>query len=199
MLSLSKLAGLCLCLTFVGCASTKVNYSGEVPTTSICQASNESLSALVLWDTKWRSDQKDAPQRELALQQGLQHFFTQSGCFSAYELKRLPSSKNAESPNFAELLAQASSMKPKLNRVIVVTVSELGPVVRLLSSAALVEGATQVVFDLVATDIDAAAPIANFRMRWENGGSMVLKGVASLPQDVSAAMQAAMQPNQRKP
>lgn len=201
MLSLSNLAGLCLCLAVVGCASTstKVNYTGEAPTRAICQSGNESLSALVLWETQWRPDQKDVPQRELAFQQGLQHFFTQSGCFSAYELMRLPSNKNSQSPNFAELLTQASSMKPKLNRVIVVTVSELGPVVKLLSSAALVEGATQVVFDLVATNIDAAAPIANFRLSWENGGSLVLKGVDSLPQDVSAAMQVAMQAKPRQP
>ena len=199
MLSLSKLAGLCLCLTVVGCASTKVNYTGEAPTRAICQSSSESLSALVLWETQWRPDQKDVPQRELAFQQGLQHFFSQSGCYSAYELKRIPASKNGQNLNLTELLTQASSIKPKLNRIIVVTVSELGPVVRLLSSAALVEGATQVVFDLVATNVDAGTPIANFRMRWENGGSMVLKGLESLPQDVSAAMQVAMQANQRKP
>lgn len=196
---LSKLASLCLCLSAVGCASTKVNYTGEVPTSSICQTSSESLSALVLWQTQWRSDQKDVPQRELAFQQGIQHFLTQSGCFSTYELKRLPSSKHNQNPNFAELLTQASSMKPKLNRIIVVTVSELGPVVRLLSSAALVEGATEVVFDIVATNIDDGTLIANFRMRWENGGSMILKGVESLPQDVGAAMHAAMQANQNKP
>lgn len=198
---LSILSSICLCLTVVGCASTKtkVDYIGDIPPTSICQTSSESLSALILWQTNWRFDQKDVPQRELALQQGLQHFFIQSGCFSTYELKRLRSSKNYQIPNFTELLTQASSFKPRFNRIIVVTVSELGPVVRILSSTSLVEGATEVVFDIVATNVDAGTPIANFRLRWENGGSMILKGVESLPQDVSAAMHAAMQANLSKP
>ncbi|HMS27609.1 MAG TPA: hypothetical protein PKC80_09600 [Burkholderiaceae bacterium] len=199
MLNITKIAGLCLCLCVAGCTSTKVNYTGEAPSRSICQSSSESLSALVLWETKWRPNQKDVQQRELAFQQGLQLFFTQSGCFSTYELKRVQASQNGQHFNLSELLKQASNIKPKLNRIIVVTVSELGPVVRLLSSAALIEGTTEVVFDIVATNVDTGTLIANFRLHWENGGSMLLKGVESLPQDVNTAMQVAMQGNPLKP
>jgi hypothetical protein len=78
--------------------------------------------------------------------------------------------------------------------VLVVVVRELGPVVQLLGSPALVEGGTDVVLELKAFDVRTGASLANFGIHWQNGGAFVIKGVQTLPQDMGSALQAALSP-----
>jgi hypothetical protein len=185
---------LLLCLALTGCASTKVEFAGEVPVTPICQAPGEVLSALVLWGPVWRSEQKDVALREEAARQGIQNFLSSSGCFASHELRRLPGGSSSLVPGDSELPALAATTTPRSDRVLVVTVRELGPVVKLLSSASLVEGGTEVVLGITAFNAKNGTSVVRFQARWENGGAMVVKGVSSLPQDMSAALGAALSP-----
>jgi len=189
----------CLALALAGCASTQFEIKGDAPTAAICQAPGQALSALVLWGPVWRPDQKDVPQREEAARQGLQHFLGTAGCFASYELRRLPGGGASVVPGDAELRALAAATRPPPDRVLVVTVRELGPVLKLQSAVPLVEGGTEVVLDLVALDAGRGTSIARFQARWRNGGTMVVKGVSSLPQDMSAAMSAATSSAPRAP
>lgn len=75
-----------------------------------------------------------------------------------------------------------------------IAVRELGPVVRLLSSAALVEGSTHVVLDVTEYSPPASTNPREFSVNWQNGGPGVIKGVSSLPADMEAALAAALQP-----
>jgi hypothetical protein len=183
---------LLLSLALVGCSSTKVEFTGKVPTAPVCQAPGEALSALVLWGPIWRPEQKDVPLREEAARQGLENFLSTSGCFASHELRRLSGGSSSLVPSEAELLALAATTTPRSSRVLVVTVRELGPVVKLLSSASLVEGGTEVVLGITALNANTGASIASFQTHWQNGGAMVVKGVSSLPQDMSAAMSSAL-------
>jgi hypothetical protein len=72
-------------------------------------------------------------------------------------------------------------------------------VVKLLNSAAIVEGGTEVVFELTVINGHTGASLANLQTHWQNGGAMVIKGIASLPQDMSAALRAALLPEVRAP
>ena len=185
---------LLICALLPGCASTKVETSGTTPDTPLCQARGESLSALVLWRTDWRPDQKEVPLREAAARDGIEDFFASSACFTTYEVRRLSPGASGAVPSASELLALAATASPSADRVIVVTVRELGPVVKLFNSAALVEGGTEVVLGLDAIEARTGASLASFQTHWQNGGPMVIKGVASLPQDMSAALRAALSP-----
>jgi hypothetical protein len=176
-----------------GCASTKTELSGTVPSRPVCQQAGESLSALVLWGTNWRPNQKELALREEAARQGLEEFFATSGCFATVETRRLPSQASAALSD-RELLSAASAASPKPARLLAVTVRELGPVVKVFSSAALVEGGTEVVLELRVLDVGSGASLASFQTHWQNGGAMVIKGVSSLPQDMRAALHEALQP-----
>jgi len=194
MFGSSAPARLGLCALLAGCASTTVETSGTAPTAPLCQARSENLSALVLWGPIWRPDQKDVPQREEAARQGIESFFASSGCFARYEVRRLSGGGSAATPSTQELLALAAAANLRPDRVLVVTVRELGPIVKLLGSAALVEGETEVVFGLNAIDARAGTSLASVQTHWRNGGAMVIKGTSSLPADMSAALQAALSP-----
>jgi hypothetical protein len=188
------LAGLSLCIGLFGCASTKVETSGAAPKWPLCQADGEQLSALALWGPAWRTDQKDVPHREAAAQRGIEHFFDQSGCFSKVEIRRLPGDRSAFAPADLEILELARANKPTPDRLVVITVRELGPVVRLFGSPALVEGGTEVVLELKVLNVRTGESMANLHTHWQNGGALVIKGVKTLEQDMSAALQAALAP-----
>ena len=75
-----------------------------------------------------------------------------------------------------------------------ITVRELGPVLKLFSSLALVDGGTEVVLDIVAFSPGRPGSRVDFSVYWQNGGHGVVKGVASLPEDMAAALAAALRP-----
>ena len=134
----------------------------------------------VFWRTKWRADQKDVPEREAAAKQGIQRFFAGGGCFATVTVARTMDN------------GPAFDVPAGADRLLVLTVRELGPVVKLLSSAALVDGGTEVVLDIAEYRPGQRAPQRQFSIRWANGGPGVVKGVQTLPDDLAAALKAAL-------
>ena len=169
------------------CAHTTITLEPG-PQVPVC---SPAASALILWAPVWRPDQKDAASREAAAAQGLEHFFAQSGCFARTELRRVA---DLTPQSVAAALA---SPPAGVTRVVGIEVRELGPVVKLLSSAALVEGGTEVVLRIAEYALHSGAEARGFQVHWRDGGAGVVKGVASLPQDMHAALQAGLKPDAR--
>lgn len=167
-----------LVLIVTGCAATtSVDFSPAAPASSVCQAPGQSLKGLIVWDVRWRPDQKEPETREAMAEQGIGQFAASSGCFSETRVQRgLPESVAG------------------FDRVVSVTVRELGPVLKLFSSAALVDGGTEVVVDIAAFDPGGSGSRIDFSLYWRNGGHGVVKGVASLPEDMASALVAALRP-----
>lgn len=167
-----------------GCASTSVTLQPS-PQAPVCDAT---ANALVTWAPVWRSDQKDIPWREEAAAAGLRDFLSQSGCFAKAELRRV---ENLQPETVAAQLATAAE---PFTVVVGVEVRELGPVVKLLSSVALVEGGTEVVLRLVEFAPESATERRQFTVHWQHGGAGVVKGVGSLPSDMQSALRAGFKP-----
>ena len=168
-----------------GCASTTSVQRVPEPKSPMCEPS---ANAVILWTPRWRPDQKDVPEREKAAALGMATFFSESRCFASAAVQRL-----AE-PSAAFMAAAVAQAQPRYDRVVTIVVRELGPIVKIGTSLALVEGGTEVVLELAEHVPAATAPHRTFTVEWRNGGAGVLKGVASLPQDMRAALSAAMQP-----
>lgn len=175
--------GLCSVL-LAACASTNLTLSPS-PQAPVCDRSN---SALVLWAPQWRPDQKDVAAREESAASGLSSFFASSGCFARTELRRV-SSLSPSAVN-TELAASGG----QFNAVVTIAIRELGPVVKLLSSALLVEGGTEAVLQVTARQLQPSSQPREFTVHWRHGGPGVVKGVASLPDDMSAALRSGLQP-----
>ena len=73
-----------LFLGLAGCASTAVETSGPADR-PLCRAD---ASALVVWEPKWRPDQKDVAEREAAAKRGIERFFIDSNCFARTQIRR---------------------------------------------------------------------------------------------------------------
>lgn len=167
------------------CAATTTVQLAPSPQPPVCQST---ANALVLWAPKWRADQKDIAQREAAAAQGIAQFFAKSGCFASATVQRV-----AE-PSAAAVAAALEQARARYDGAVVVTVRELGPIVKIGSSAALVEGGTEVVLELAEYKQPVLSARRSFSVTWRDGGPGVIKGVASLPQDIQAALAAGMQP-----
>lgn len=168
-----------------GCATTTVHVTPP-PQTPVC---DRERSALVLWTPQRRPNQKDVPKREAAAEIGLKEFLQASGCFKSSELRRLPNITPAG------VGAETTSTNGRFDKVITLTLRELGPVVKLLSTFALVEGGTEVLFQVAEYLLPEKVQTRTFTVHWQNGGPGVIKGVASLPQDMQAALIMGLQPS----
>jgi hypothetical protein len=142
----------------------------------------------VLWAPQWRAAQKDVVAREEAAASGLSSFFASFGCFASSELRR---TSNLSTAAVATELAASAG---QFNSVVTIAVHKLGPVVKLLSSAALIEGGTEVVLQVSVSSPHSVGQVREFTIQWRNGGPGVVKGVASLPSDMSAALRSGLQP-----
>jgi len=174
-------------LAVAGCASTTVSGLIPSPQSPVCQ---RETTAVILWTTQWRADQKDVADREAAAADGLGKFFAESGCFGSVSVRRLPE-------NSAGLVQDAvAKARARNEKVVLVSVRELGPTVKIGTALAVVEGGTEVVLDL--TEYEPSKPMPRtFSVHWRNGGPGVVKGVATLPQDMQAALAAGLQPTER--
>lgn len=139
------------------------------------------LKTAVQWRTQWRPNQKNVPEREAAAAQGIGDFFADSTCFPSTSVTRVDSGHS-----------HSVVIPPGSDRLLVLTVRELGPVVKLLSSAALVEGGTEVVVDVTQYLPGRIKPDRQLTIHWQNGGPGVVKGVQSLSADMNAALRAGL-------
>jgi hypothetical protein len=143
--------------------------------------------AKIVWVTNWRLDQKDIPARESAASEGIGQFFERSACFSSASVHHLP---EYSAPSIQAAVTDAAT---RYEKVVLVVVRELGPTLKLGASLALLEGGTEVVLE-VSEYVPANPAPRTFSVQWRSGGAGVIKGVATLPQDMQAALASALQP-----
>jgi hypothetical protein len=180
---------LCLSTSLLGCATTHFEVTGDTLSQPFCQSKAEQFSALVLWGPVWRSNQKDVPLREEAALRGIEDFA--ATCFGKVSIRRLEGGRLAETPTGQQVRALTANELLPPDRVLVVIVRELGPVIQILGPVAAFGGGTEVVLELQTRDSRSGEPIYKLRTHWHNGGSFVIKSTKTLPQDMKSALQAA--------
>lgn len=177
-----------------GCASTQLQSAGQMPEAPLCQAPNENVSALILWGAQWRADQKEPALREAAARRGIEKFFADSSCFMNARVLQSINERPALDTAPEDLLGLAAREQPRASRALFITVRELGPVLKVFNSLALIEGGTEVVFDVRSVDIATGKSSSDFQANWRRGGPWVIKGTGSLDTDMRAALTATLRP-----
>jgi hypothetical protein len=174
-------------LILSACASTHFEVGGQVPRQSLCQPGGQG-DAIVFWGPKWRPDQKEVPLREAAAQRGIEHFFSRSECFARFRIIRKIGDRESIGLQPAEAVGLATTYTGAPSHILLITVRELGPIIKLFSSFALVEGGTDVLLEIRAVSPSTGQTIADFTVHWQNGGPWVIKGVSTLEEDIAAAL-----------
>ena len=170
-------------LFLVGCSTTVATLT-PAQQQPVCESA---ASTLVLWDTQWRPDQKDIAEREFAAEKGLQQFFVHSGCFAHTELQRMK----------LDELGVRQGVGREFDKLVTITVREIGPWLMLFSNEGMIEGGTEVVLNIAEYARPAWALRRQFDVHWFNGGRFVIKGVESLPNDMQEALRVGLMPGGR--
>jgi hypothetical protein len=179
-----------------GCATTTVETSGSALGQPLCRPGDAPLPVALVWLPQWRADQKEPAVREALAQRGIESFIAQHACLALAGSRHLGAASGV--PTDQELLQLADGMAPRPQRVLLVVVRELGP--RLAVGApVVVEGGTEVVIEVRVLDATTAQRLADARTQWRNGGTFVVKGIASLDADMRSALNAALMPGVSAP
>lgn len=176
-----------LAMLAAGCAATRVATHGVGSRAPVC-SSAQSDTALVLWGTAWREDQKDRADREAMADRAIRRFFAGSSCFGSAELANVIGGRPAIHLSDAEVLKWARSANRAYTKIVVLRVEELGPLIVIHPSPVLWEGGTEVVLRARVLDAATAALDRDVAVRWKSGGAFVLKGQWTLEEDMHAAL-----------
>ena len=130
----------------------------------------------MLWTTEWRKDQKDLPERELAAADGLNQFFKTASCSKSTSIQRIPSASNQSAE------ATIAAAIKEFDKVVLITIRELGPVAKIGASLALVGGSAEVVLDTSEQMVTKSPPrkfTALLRLVWESSLTLLIVGAGS--------------------
>jgi hypothetical protein len=175
-------------LTLGGCATTRVTMHAVGNRPPLCQAQTTPETALILWGTAWRENQKDATLREAIASRAIAQYFSTSSCYSKVEVLKLAAGREAVGLSDAEALKFVISAGGQYDKIILVRVEELGPLVMIYLSPILWEGGTEVVLRVRVLNANTSALEADITAHWKNSGAFVLKGTKTLEQDLQAAL-----------
>ncbi len=180
MRSPSRAALVVLAALATGCASTRIELRPEGALPSLCVTAQGGGLTRVTWWPRWRPDQKEPAAREAMAEAGLRRVVMEGKCLGPATLRRRPAA-----PADGREADAGSPGQPPPARVLLVTVRELGPVLR-LGSGSIVEGETTVALEL--REVDPRTGDVRLRsIDWRNGGPGVVKGVATLEDDIAEA------------
>ena len=191
---IARLLAVSMALAIAGCASVRYESTGRTPDAPVCQRPGAALVALVVWEPRWRADQKDVPDREIAAARGIERHFAGSTCYATAHVIRADPARPISALDGDGAAALARAQPSPSDRVVLLTVRELGPVLRIGGPGAI-EGGTEVVIDVRVHDVAGTREIADFRAHWRHGGPGVIKGVRTLGEDMAAALAAAFVPS----
>lgn len=86
--------------------------------------------------------------------------------------------------NLHVMTGEADTVNGLFDKVVTITVRELGPVIKLLASLALIDGGTEVLLHIAEHILPSQKQTWAFTIHWQNGGPGVIKGVESLSDDM---------------
>lgn len=168
---------LCAC----HCATRQITVNPRLALAGFCPKGAPPSAVRVFWNTRWRANQKDRPAREQAIRRGLEDYFAHSHCFRSLSIQHAserPRLKNADAGH---------------ERDILISVSELGPKLRILGSLWLLEGGTEVSFTMSMQSANQEDTDKSARVHSFHTGPWFIKGVKDLDDDLAIALRIALE------
>ncbi|MEK7431773.1 MAG: hypothetical protein AABZ74_01470 [Cyanobacteriota bacterium] len=164
------------------CATTTVitHKIGE-----ISYEQNKKSSALILWGTAWRKDQKEVKLREEIAEKAISNFFSKTKVFSSFKILKNVDKKSAIELSDIEALNINKESEIKYDKIIFIRVEELGPLFFINLSAILFEGYTEVKLRVRSLNTNNSALEYDTYSEWKNGNPFIIKGVKTLEEDMT--------------
>jgi hypothetical protein len=171
-----------------GCVVTQtaIHSTGVIP--PLCQAHAKQESALVLWGTAWRTNQKERQLREEKASKAISQFFGTRSCYTKTTVLRTLAGRDPVTLSDIETIKLASVLPDGYNKIILLRIEELGPLLMIYLSPILWEGGSEAVFRVRILDVNSGSLDSDVDMHWKNTGAFVLRGTKHLEEDLKAAL-----------
>ena len=180
----SGVAGI-LVLGLFGCAATQFTTHATGLKAPLCRT-QAGQTALVLWGTAWRDNQKEAQAREEMASRAISRFFSASSCYAKVAVLRSAAGRDAMT--LSDALKFAATLPEGHGKVVLLRVEELGPFISLYLSPVLWEGGTEVLLRVRVLDAGSGSLETDLDARWKYGGAFYLRGARALEQDLQTAL-----------
>ena len=176
-----------LILGLVGCAATQFTTHAAGLKAPLCRT-RAGESALVLWGTAWRDNQKAAQAREEMASRAISRFFSASSCYANVAVLRSAAGRDTMALSDVEALKFAATLPERHGKVVLLRVEELGPFIILYLSPVLWEGGTEVLLRVRVLDAASGSLETDLDARWRYGGAFFLRGAKALEHDLHTAL-----------
>jgi hypothetical protein len=171
-----------------GCAVTNVTMHTVGDRPPLCRVQKTKQTALILWGTAWRENQKETELREGMTSRAIAQYFNASSFYSPVKVLKLVGDREAVGLSDAEALKFALSTGVQYDKIIIIRVEELGPFVIIYLSPILWVGGTEVLLRVRVLDSNTSALESDIAAHWKDSGAFVLKGTKTLEQDLQSAL-----------
>ncbi len=191
MMTLPKLQLIFLLLSslfFSSCsaAESSIHAAGRAP--PLCDRQAEKENAIVLWGTAWRSNQKEMQFREQKAAGAVERFFKEQSCYAKTGIVRNLSGRDPMLLSDIEAFNLVSALPEKYDKIIILRVEELGPLLVFYCSPILWEGGSEAVVRIRILDVKSASMASDVVIHRRDSGPFVLRGTERLEEDLTAAL-----------
>lgn len=183
-----SLYSLLAALLLSSCAVTQssIHAVGGIP--PICSNEAKQESALILWGTVWRTNQKEKQLREEKASQAISQFFKTRSCYEKTTILRTFDGRDPVALSDIELIDIARSSPDRNDKIVLLRVEELGPLLLFYLSPILWEGGSEAVIRVRVLDVNSGALEHDVDIHRRNTGAFVLRGTTHLEEDLKAAL-----------
>jgi hypothetical protein len=166
-----------------GCATVKMDMHSTGAGSPVLGSSSAADKVLVLWGTAWRSNQKEAGRREEIAAAGIAEFFNDKAV-----VRKTIGGKSATLLSDSQIFQSEELKTSHFERVIVLRIEELGPILTFHLSPILWNGSTDVSLHVRVLDRPSISLISEIGVHWEKGGAFEVRGASKLKEGLKSAL-----------
>jgi hypothetical protein len=182
LLSLSLLA-------FSGCSTTGISMHAVGLKPPLCRSDIANKKILVLWGVAWRSNQKEKERREQVAGEVIPRFFNKTPCGASAVVQKTIADREAVAMSDSEILKSGMVISGQFQKVIVVRLEELGPILQFYLSPILWSGATNVSLRIRVLDVATSSLESDITTDWMKGGAYNIRGAKYFAESLNAALE----------
>jgi hypothetical protein len=175
-------------LFFSSCSAVRINTHAVGSKPPLCRGDIPNQKTLVLWGAAWRSDQKEKDRREQVASEVIRRFFHNASCCFSATVEKSIAGREAITMSDSEILKSDMVISGGFQKVVVLRLEELGPLLMIYLSPILWEGLTNVSLRIRILDVATSSLESDITIDWKKGGAFNIRGSKYFDESLTAAL-----------
>jgi hypothetical protein len=155
----------------------------------LCRSAIANQKILVLWGAAWRNNQKEKDRREQVAADVITRFFNATSCGASATVQKSIAGREAVTMSDSEILKSDMVISGQFQKVVVIRLEELGPILMFNLSPILWSGATNVSLRIRVLDVATSSMDSDITTDWMKGGPFNIRGAKYYAESLTAALE----------